>query len=51
MVNMVGIIKEDDDDFGDVPYAPIGPVVDDLPSAKIALVISPATAGRFITIA
>ena len=34
-VNMVGIIKEDDDDFGDVRYAPTDPVVDDLPSAKI----------------
>ena len=34
-VNMVGIIKEDDDDFCDVPYAPTDPVVDDLPSAKI----------------
>ena len=34
-VNMVGIIREDDDDFGDVPYAPTDPVVDDLPSAKI----------------
>ena len=33
-LNMVGIIKEDDDDFGDVPYAPTDPVVDDLPSAK-----------------
>ena len=31
-VNMVGIIKEDDDDFGDVTYAPT--VADDLPSAK-----------------
>ena len=34
-VNLVGIIEEDDDDFGDVRYAPTDPVVDDLPSAKI----------------
>ena len=33
--NMVGIIREDDDDFGDVPYAPTDSVVDDLPSTKI----------------
>ena len=34
-VNMVGIIREDDDDFGNVPYAPTDPVVDDLPSTEI----------------
>ena len=32
---MVGILKEYDDDFGDVPYAPTDPMVYDLPSAKI----------------
>ena len=28
-VNMVGITREDDDDLGDVPYAPTDSVVDD----------------------
>ena len=32
---MVGIIREDDEAFGDVAYAPTDPVVDDLPSTKI----------------